>query len=295
MLRTTIVLALLACPAPAQVSFEVASVKPVPAGAAGMAPLRGGPGTDSPGRLSGVATLKTLLMKAYELKDFQIAGPAWLDSERYQIDARIPEGASKGQAALMLRALLSERFGLVAHKETRELPFYALLVGKNGPKLTESSATATDATGGRGAPPRFTPGADGFPEIAPGEKLLRSYEVVTGGSDGLMYKLWARRETMEQLADRLSAQLNRPVVDMTGLKGQYDFALGWTVESTGGTIPRTNPPPDEIDFHNTPVLSDTGVSIFTAVQLQLGLRLEQRRGPLPMLVVDKVEKTPTGN
>jgi uncharacterized protein (TIGR03435 family) len=294
MLRLLIIVAVLACPGRAQPSFEVASLKPLPAGASGRMPLRGGPGTDSPGRLSGVATLKVLLMKAYELKDFQIAGPAWLDSERYQIDARIPEGSSKVQAALMLRALIAERFGLVAHDETRELPFYALVVAKNGPKLTESSATTADAKPPT-ARPRFTTGADGFPELGPGEKLPRSYEIVTGGSDGLMYKLWARRETMDQLADRLSAQLNRPVVDMTGRKGQYDFALAWTMESTGGTVPRTNPPPDEIDFHNTPVLSDAGVSIFAAVQAQLGLRLEQRRGPLAMLVVDKVEKTPTGN
>jgi uncharacterized protein (TIGR03435 family) len=289
---------------PARVSFEVASVKPVRQGGPGPGPLRGGPGTNAPGQLSGAASLKALLMRAYELKNYQIGGPAWMDLERYQIAAKIPPGASQRQVSLMLQSLLAERFGLVAHRETRELPIYAMVVGKNGPKFKESpapdpngttAATADDGTLARGTAPKVTAGPDGFPDIPPGETVPRSYEAVVSGSDGILYKLWARRETMQQLADRLSGQLGRAVVDMTGLNGQYDFALAWTVDSAGGIVPRTDPPPDQIESHSTPVMSGPDLSIFTAVQVQLGLRLEQKRGPLEMLIVDAVRKVPTGD
>lgn len=235
-------------------------------------------------------------MRAFQLKDYQIGGPAWMASERYEIAAKIPAGATRAQVSLMWQSLLADRFGLVAHRETREFAQYALAVAKSGPKLKASDKkSADDADTPQFFSPKFTKGGDGFPDIASGEELPRSYEMVVGGSDGLMYKLWARRETMEQLADRLSALLNRPVVDTTGLKDTYDFALTWTMENGGAGIPRTGPPPDQIDMHSGPILSDPGLSIFTALPAQLGLRLEQRRGPLEMLLVDKAEKVPTGN
>jgi uncharacterized protein (TIGR03435 family) len=303
-MRATIVSLLLsacaALPQTAQLrAFEAASVKPVEPGRPASGPLRGGPGTGSPGQLTGAASLKALLMRAYEMKGYQIAGPAWTDSERYEIAAKIPPGANRRDVAQMLRALLADRFHLVARLETRELPLYALVLAKNGPKLRDSrpadAQPADDGTLPRQSVPKLTKGLDGFPDLPKGADLPRSYEVVIGGSDGLMYKLWARRETMQQLADRLGSQLNRAVIDRTGLAAQYDFALAWTMESAGGSIPRTDPPPDEIDSHNTPVLSDAGLSIFAAVQAQLGLKLESKRGPLQMLIVDRVEKVPTAN
>jgi uncharacterized protein (TIGR03435 family) len=288
-----------ACAAVAQtgdgaLAFEAASLKPAYQGHEGLGPLRGGPGTSSPGQLSGEASLKALLLRAYQLKDYQVSGPAWIDSERYQIAAKIPVGATRREVAVMLQSLLTQRFGLMIHRETREFPMYALDVAKGGPKLkaSEAAETATDATV---LSPKLAKGADGFPEIAGGQKLPRSYEMVVGGSDGIVYKLWARRESMEDLADRLSAQLSRPVVDRTRLKETYDFALTWTVENGGMGIPRTGPPPDVIDMHSTPILSDPGLSIFAALPAQLGLKLEARRGPLEMLIVDKADKVPAGN
>jgi uncharacterized protein (TIGR03435 family) len=288
---------------PTRPAFEVASVKPLRPGDPGPGPLRGGPGTNAPGRLSGAASLKALLMRAYELKTWQIEGPAWMDLERYQIAARIPAGAGQGQVAPMLQSLLAERFGLVAHRETRELAYYALVVGKNGAKFHESPAANRDvaaavADDGKLAPgtaPQLTAGPDGFPGLAPGGDVPRSYEAVVSGSDGILYKLWARRETMQLLAERLSGQVDRAVVDMTELKGQYDFALAWTVDSAGGIVPRTYPPPDRIEHGSAPVMSGPGLSILTAVQDQLGLRLERKKGPIEMLVVDSVRKIPTGN
>jgi uncharacterized protein (TIGR03435 family) len=289
----------------ARPSFEAASVKPVQSGSASGS-LRGGPGTNSPGQLTGAASMKALLMRAYDLKNYQISGPSWMDSERYAIVAKIPAGAGKLQVPLMLQSMLAERFHLAAHRETRQLPIYALIVGKNGPKFKQSpppdqkaaaaaAAAADDGTLAKRDIPKLIKGADGFPDLAPGADVPRSYQVVVGGTDGILYKLWARRESMQQLADLLSSQLNRAVVDRTELPGQYDYALTWTIDNHGGGVPRTDPPPDQISYFSTPVLSDPGLSIFTAVQAQLGLRLEQRRGPLEMLIVDAVDKSPAEN
>jgi len=267
------------------------------------APLRGGPGTTSPGQLSGTATLTTLLMRAYDLKDYQILGPGWIGSERYEIVAKIPAGSGKEQVPAMLQRLLAERFHLTARRSTRQLPGYALVVGKNGPKLREAAtpnedpATMEPADGiltGK-AVPRLLKGPDGAPDLAPGSKVPRSYEAVVAGSDGILYKLWAQRETMQQLADRLSSQLDRAVVDMTGLKKEYDFTLTWITASAAGGVPRTYPPPDEIETTGASVGGDSGPSLFTALQEQLDLRLESRKVALQVLVVDSAEKKPVEN
>src|SRR5580704_16362130 len=121
-------------------SFEAASVKKAEQRRSGPGPLRGGPGTNSPGQLSGVASLKALLMRAYEVKSYQIAGPAWMESERYEIDAKIPAGADQRQVSLMLQSLLTERFQLAAHRETKVFPIYAMVMGKDGPKFKRSPA-----------------------------------------------------------------------------------------------------------------------------------------------------------
>jgi uncharacterized protein (TIGR03435 family) len=276
-------------------TFEAASVKAVDGSRGGLGALSGGPGTNSPGQLAGVATVKLLLMRAYDLKDYQIVGPAWIGSYRFQIQAKIPGGAEKAQVGPMLQSLLAERFGLVAHHETRQLAAYELTVAKTGPKLMSSKAVSglTKEAAGPSTNPRFVKGAEGFPELAPGADVSRTYFVVFSGSDGLLYKMWGRHETMQQLADRITPQLDRPVVDVTKLQGEYDFTLAWAVESLGGVVPRNGSPPDEIDSANTPVLSAFSPSIFDALERQLGLRLQQKKRPVAVLVVDRVNAKPT--
>ena len=274
-------------------TFDAASVKPV--GNARVRPLRGGPGTNSPGELSGAATLRALILRAYDLKDYQLAGPNWMDSERYEITAKIPVGAGKADVARMLQALLVERFHLELRRETRELPVYFLTVAKGGTKLRESKAAAEQVEGERPVSPKMAHGADGLPDLAQGSDVPRSYEIVLAGSDGIIYKRWARRESMQDLADRLSVALNRTVVNRTGLAGRYDFTLAWSVESAGGVIPRTGPPPDEIESHATPVLTDPGLSVFNAVKEQLGLLLQPGKGPVEMVTVTRAERVPVGN
>src|ERR1039457_7369094 len=169
-------------------TFEVASVKPAEPQPMGQMRIMmsGGPGTPDPGQLTySNASLKDILINAYGVKGYQISGPKWLDSERFDIVAKIPMGATKEQFRLMLQNLLAERFKLTLHHETKELPMYALVVGKGGHKLKESveddaAAGAAPQGGAAGdAPPpppgagyggapvmgRMKVGADGMPQL----------------------------------------------------------------------------------------------------------------------------------
>lgn len=232
--------------------------------------------------------MRALLMRAYDVKWYQVSGPAWMDSERYEVDARMPEGATKEQVAAMLRTLLIERFHLAARVETRQLPVYELLVRGN-PKLKTSEPASSE---GSTTAPKIAKGPNGLPEIV--GKLERSFELVLGGPDGVRYQRWARRESMQDLADILSDRLDRPVVDQTGLRGTYDYELTWAMEGGGG-IPRTGSPPDVIEIGGTPVASDSGLNVFAAIQAQLGLKLQPGKGPVRMLVVDRIDNQPTEN
>jgi len=109
------------------------------------------------------------------------------------------------------------------------------------------------------------------------------------------YQLWARHEPMQQLADRLSPQLDQPVLDETNLKGRYDFTLTWAVEGAGGGVPRTYPPPDMIEHRPMAVTGDSALNLFAAVQSQLGLKLQPEKKPVAMLIVESVDRVPAGN
>ena len=174
----------------ASVAFDVASVKPAAPITGGrlMVRMSGGPGSPDPGQITYTnVAMKNLLTTAYNVKGYQISGPAWLDSERYDIAAKIPKGATKEQFQLMLQNLLAERFKLTLHRESKDLPIYALVVGKNGVKMKESPKDdpAPDPAGGPSspsAPPppsgsgamgdgpngRMKMGKDGMPQMPPG-------------------------------------------------------------------------------------------------------------------------------
>jgi uncharacterized protein (TIGR03435 family) len=265
-----------------QDTFEVASVKRSVDPAAGLArPVgpaggprvsagwSGGPGTDSPGQLIGRSvSLKSILLRAWSVKNYQVVAPAWLDSERYDIAAKVPPGATREQIPPMLRNLLAERFKLTVHRSTKELPVYALVVAKGGPRLKEAEPGAGAAEPNQPMP-RITTGADGFPEFPPGFKrnfILSTPEFV---------KEWARNQSMEHLAGFLTGLVERPVLDMTGLQGEYEYTLSFRTGSDAAESP--------------------GPGLFAALQSQLGLKLDARKAPVEMLIVDHVERTPTGN
>src|ERR1017187_1297466 len=252
-----------AAPAPV---FEVASIKPAVAGTQVRMQA-------SKGRLDFTnVSLKDIVVQAYKLSRDQVKAPDWMDSERFDITAKIPEGVvAKEQVPAMLRALLAERFKLKAHRETKEQTVYALVVAKGGPKL-KKAADAGDAKLGPDGKPRPT---------GPGVVSM-----AMNGPTTIHVEL--RRTTMPLLSEFLSNQLHRPVVDETAITGNYDIDLDAAVVEPGGTASgpnETGPPPPP------PVPS---MALGAAIQ-KVGLKLESRKGPVEYLVVDSAEKVPAGN
>jgi uncharacterized protein (TIGR03435 family) len=207
--------------------------------------------------------LRQLIEFAYHVDKFQISGgPGWFESQGFDVLAKPPQSAEadagtrqlsndqRNQLRRRLQALLAERFQLVVHRETKEMPVYALVVAKNGPKLKESTKERDMG----GMPGRVT--AEGTP--------------------------------MEGLAEYLTGMLKRPVLDRTGLKGTYDFKLEWTPDPGGlGKL-------DEEKAGGASAPDPSGPSIFTALQAQLGLKLESQKGPVEFIVIDRAEK-PSAN
>jgi uncharacterized protein (TIGR03435 family) len=198
-------------------------------------------------------TVKRLMMTAYNVQGFRfIGGPGWVAARRWDVQAKPSRAASEEQIRPMLRALLEDRFQLRAHSETRDMPVYELVVDRNGSKVP----TAKDA--------KATP-------------IVR---VATGSIE-------LTNNTSATFASQLSYALAQPVIDKTGLSGNFDFAIRWTPEpgedggpTTAGLPPGTSAPPA-----STP----DGPSVFTAIREQLGLRLKSARGPVEVVVIDNVQ------
>ena len=232
-------------------AFEVASVRPTD-------PSRVGSTFNfAPGELQiGGGTLRRIMEMAYDLRTFQIlGGPAWLDTDRYDIsaknDAALKDLGKEQRGAEMrrrLQTLLADRFQLKVHRETREWPEYTLVMAKGGVRLKEP-----DAGLGNG---------------------------ISMDRCGTMK---GTRTTMSNLAMVLSRQLERPVLDKTGLNGLYDFEMNYMPDSGCGSRQ-----PDGGTTNNE-TLTDRP-SIFTAIQEQLGLKLESVKGPVEVIVIDRVEK-----
>lgn len=281
--------------------FEVASIKRSdPSRMGRSAP----PGTSSPGLFrTEFITLSGLAMRAYGLKHgFEIDWKApWIGTELYDVAAKVPAGATNAQIRIMLQRLLADRFGLVVHRETRQLPGYRLVVAKGGPRLTQSAA-APAKTG----------------EAAPGPAPAQNDVVVKNGipkfSDnagtGTLMTLAGtilrgRHESMEGLANRLAQKLQQPVVDATGLAGEYDYDLSFqNVPSTrtkdtvafgpGGAVvlPANAGPAVTPEVSPEPSGRPT---IWEAIKAQLGLQLDTFKSvPVEVLVLDKGHQ-PTGN
>lgn len=243
-------------------AFEVVSIKrmPPPDGSPRSVGLSGGPGSDDPERLRGHnLSLGNILVRAYGIFHFQLSAPKWIEDERYEFIAKVPSGATEQQVPPMLRDMLAHRFKLKAHHETRQVNVYRLVTDHHGPRF--SPAKPVGAVRSTHAVDR-----DGFP--IPSAEHPETMTAMTGGHPHMT----AVRMSMRELAAWLSSQIEYPVVDSTGLKGEYDFRLTWA------------PPSD-----------DDGPTLFEAVRQQLGLKLVPGKGPLDVLVVDHIERTPTAN
>jgi uncharacterized protein (TIGR03435 family) len=311
--------ALLCSPVPAQTAnpdaadakleFDVASIKSSALPGTGVIRLgrQGGPGSRDPGRVTYTfSTIRDLIVDAYGVNRSQVSGgPSWVDSERFDIVAKVPAGATKEQVKVMLQNLLAKRFHLTLHRETKELPIYALLVGAKGPKLKNSKVgdapPASDAP-----PPRLGVGGmkigpDGCPETPPvAAGRAGNFLMMTPHGECML----STGQTMQGLAQQLSDRFDRPVIDQTGLTGTYDLRLRYDPSSMpggrGGPIGKdTRDEPGSVpaggDPANRAAPNGDPPGIFTALQEQLGLKLESRKGPVGLLMIDRVDKMPTEN
>ncbi|HEX3374198.1 MAG TPA: TIGR03435 family protein [Edaphobacter sp.] len=248
-------------------AFDVVSVKPNKS-ESGMIRIMGKPD----GYAASNVSLKMLIQNAYGIREDLISGaPSWADSARFDIDAKVAgsdvEALKKltpEQRRLILQPLLADRFKLKIHTETKQLPVYELVLAKGGSKLKEATPGDTYANGFKG-PDGI--GRGGMMRVGRGQ--LTAQAVPTTG-----------------LANMLSQQLHRTVLDKTGLTGKYDLELNWTPDQ--GSDPMFKGP--DGGQHSSDAAPDSsGPSIFTAVQEQLGLKLQSAKGPVETLVIDHVE------
>ena len=259
---------------PAQAAFEVASVKPT-ASADGRSLLQAVQGRLIITNLA----LRRLILIAYNLQDYQLTGdPPWADSEHYDIQDKADGNPSvREMEGPMLQVLLKDRFKLSVHRETKQLRVYDLTVGKEGAKLQASKEGSCVLYSGDSPPAASTPG-EPRPNFC---GLHMAY-------DGLNRTLDGKGITMTALASTLSrtylSSLGRNVIDATGLTGAYDVHLKWRIDSPSA------PAGPNISASS----EETGPSIFTALQEQLGLKLKPTKGPVEVFVIDHTER-PSAN
>jgi uncharacterized protein (TIGR03435 family) len=287
-----IALSLFVCLTAVAQHFEVASVK-VAAPAMVRSQVKGGPGSNDPGQITYTGmTLSELLRRAYSVQRQQIAGPRWMEEGRFDIVAKLPAGTTKRDLATMLQNLLEERFGLAAHRETRIMPTYSLVIGKDGPKFKptpkEPDPADKDAAAGPQVGELFSVGLgkDGNVEMPKGYRGTM-VGMIVAGKDFVRFK----GESMADFAKFLTEQMDYIVIDKTELKEKYDFAMSWQLDPSSPMLAGLNPaPPMEPG-----ILSDPSPSLTAALTQQLGLKVEPRKSPVEMVVVDRLEKLPTEN
>ena len=263
-------------------AFEVASIRPADPSPMGRMQIQ--MSVDAGMLRYTNVSLKDCIRAAYRVKDYQIEGPDWISDTRFNISAKLPAGASKEEAPEMLQTLLAERFKLELHRDTTPHAIYALVVDKGGAKLKPAEVPTGEAgppEGGRGGGGRGMGGG-------------RGNMMMMMGPEGLHVK--AASATVAGLGEMLSRFTDRPIVDQTGIEGQYDFDLAFTPETMRGLPgPAMHAPGGPgPDGRPADAASHEGGTVFDAVQ-RYGLKLEPRKAPMEVLIVDRAEKTPTEN
>lgn len=313
MTRLTAFLCLTAMIVQAQ-TFEVATIKPAEQSMNGLVRIgmNGGPGTSDPGRItySGVP-LQMVIANAFDIKNYQLSGPEAVLSERFDITAKVPAGATKEEARIMMQNLLADRFKMTFHREKKEMASYVLTVGSKGSKLQAVDAPPPDdpnnpppsPPGRMTGPPKM--GKDGFPELP----------VFAGRGGGPMMIMMPGKAKMtctscplSRLADTLGNQLGKPVIDQTGLTGNFAFTLVFEPDMSnmkmmgGGPMPPPGAGPVAVAVPGpggggpaSDPGTDTAPPLLSAIQDQLGLKLEPKKAPAEFIVIDHIEKTPTEN
>jgi len=269
--------------APPRLEFEVASIKPAEA-INGATQVNIGMHIDGAQVRLGYRSLQDLIRQAYSVKAHQVDGPAWLVSQRFDISAKLPAGATADQVPAMLQSLLADRFQLTYHRGSKDMQVLALVVRKNALKMQE--VTPGDA-----------PAAKGDLNVAASGSAAGIAVSVNGSSYSFGdNKFQAKKMTMAILADTLSRFESDPVVDLTGLTGAYDFTLELTLEDYRAMLIRSGIAAGvQISPEIQRLVNESNGDSLAAAMDRVGLKLDRRKIPVDVLVVDKALKTPTEN
>jgi len=266
-----------------KLEFEVASVRPSASSSQNQVTV----GLHLDGSQARIFSfsLKELMARAYRVKAYQVSGPDWVGSDRFDLTAKLPAGATADQIPEMLQAVLLDRFQLKFHREKKDLPVYALVLAKTPLKLKEAPAGVED---------------DGPPATnvaASGSSAGVSVDLGHGSSYTFANnKFEAKKLDMDMLAAMLERYMDRPIVNLTALKGKYDLTLEVTQEDYQAMLIRAAltaglvMPPQALQLLD----GNSTASLLDALQ-QAGLKLEARKSPIDILVVDQARKTPTDN
>lgn len=295
--------------APTPVVFDVAAIKAAPDMATVMAthqmPSNIGTHIDGAHVNIGFASLQDLIVYAYSVKPYQISGPDFINVERFDIQATLPAGATKDQVPEMVQALLADRFKLAVHHEPRDLSVYALVVGKDGSQLTPAPPESFPPPPGKDAVTMDTP--KGQVSVTSSRDAAGNAAVTVAGADGGTLHITTKDGAMALVADRmkisdltdfLTSMVDRPVVDMTGLTGAYQVSIAISADDlkaiARATMAKMGVQMPGDAAQGAAVTDPSGNSIFASVQ-KLGLKLDSRKAPIDLVVVDHLEKTPTAN
>jgi uncharacterized protein (TIGR03435 family) len=271
---------------PARLEFEVTSVKPAPPIIAGPAPVNIGMHIDGAQVHFNGFSLKDYVRMAYRVKPYQVTGPDWMESTRFDIDAKLPAGGTREQVPEMLQALLTDRFQLKFHRESKEFPVYALEIAPGGLKVKDLTDSSEEVDAKAPTEVQAQGGPAGVGVSLPGGA---SYTFSNN-------KFVGTKLTTVYLTDILTRFMDRPVVDMTGLNGKYSFTIPLAEEDYRTMLIRSAIsagvalPPEAMRLLDNP----SDASLYAGLHA-LGLKMEQKKAPLPLLVVDSVSKTPTEN
>ena len=297
----------------APLAFEVATIKPAPPITPEMVQagkLHVGMNIDKQRVDIGYMSLVDLLVTAYKVKPYQIEGPDWMKVQRFDILATMPEGATKDDVPMMLQGLLRDRFKVEMHRDTREHSVMALVVAKGGSKMKEAEPDPATPLDER-------PLAKGEVMVGQGDNALRMKQDANGASgtaetaktgkmkynvtpDGIIHIEYGKVD-MGTLADGFSQFVGTPVLDLTELKGKYQVAIEFSVKDAmevarrnGVQIPQgAGGPPGGVAAEAE--ASDPGSSSMLSAIAKLGLKLDSRKAPIEMIVVDSALKMPTEN